>query len=217
MLICVPWLHQNKNNFFCNLTEIHGVQWATMNNISDIHLVEQIKKGDTASFEQLVNRHKKYAFTLAYRILKNHEDAEEIAHDAFLKIHSKINDFKGDSKFSTWFYRIVVNLAIGRTRKRKIATDDIDYSPAMNHPQMDNQQAMDINERSYYIEKAIGELNMDERTLITLFYFEELSLDEMEEITGLDKNLMKVKIFRARKKLAKTLEALLPNEVSSIY
>lgn len=187
--------------------------------ITDLELVNKVKSGDVRSFETLVNRHKDFAYKIAFGVLRTHEDAEEVAHDAFVKVYSIANKFKGDAKFTTWFYRIILNMAIGRTRKKRVSTQDID-DPALrlnSAIEVQNDDEMHRFEQKKYLSQAMTELKEEERALLGLYYFKELSLDEMSGITGLTSNSMKVKIFRARKKLAKELEKVLPNEVSSIY
>jgi len=187
--------------------------------ISDLQLIGKIKAGDLPSFEQLVDRHKNFAYKIAFNVLKNHEDAEEVAHDAFVKVYGIIKEFKGDSKFTTWFYRIVLNMSIGKTRKKRIRTEDI-FDPAIkfdDRSYQDESNDLQEKERKKYLKMAMNELNEEERSLLGLYYFKELTLDEMSEITGLTSNSMKVKIFRARKKLAGHLEQLLRDEVESIY
>lgn len=186
--------------------------------IPDTVLVDNIKAGDMVSFEILVSRHKNYAYTLALRVIQNEEDAEEVAHDAFLKVLKSIQSFQNKSKFTTWFYRIVLNLALSRQRKKKLRTEDIDtiQSGVVPHTGVDEYGGMAKQDQKIYLNKAIDKLSAEERLLITLYYYEELNMDEMEEITGIDKNNMKVKIFRARKKMATILSQLLPDEVTSI-
>ncbi|SMD33931.1 RNA polymerase sigma-70 factor, ECF subfamily [Reichenbachiella faecimaris] len=186
--------------------------------ISDIQLIEKIKTGDMSSFEMLVNRHKNFAFTIADRILQNEEDAEEVAHDAFVKLLTSIDKFKGESKFTTWFYRIVMNMAISRTRKKKIRTEDIDSSPEgiAEYSSFEEFGGLNANDRTFYLNKAVGQLKDEERLLITLYYFDELDMDELVEVTKIDKGNLKVKIFRARKKLAELLRKLLLTELESI-
>ena len=185
---------------------------------SDIQLIEKIKAGDMTSFEVLVNRHKNYAFTIADRILQNEEDAEEVAHDAFVKLLTSLDKFKGESKFTTWFYRIVMNMAISRTRKKKIRTEDIDNQPTgiATYSSFEEFGGLNVKDRNYYLNQAVGRLKEEERLLITLYYFDELDLDEIEEVTKIDKGNLKVKIFRARKKLAELLKKMLPSELESI-
>ncbi|MEP2024335.1 MAG: sigma-70 family RNA polymerase sigma factor [Reichenbachiella sp.] len=186
--------------------------------ISDIQLIDQIKTGDMTSFEILVNKHKSFAFTIADRILQNEEDAEEVAHDAFVKLLTSIDKFKGESKFTTWFYRIVMNMAISRTRKKRIQTEDIDTRPdgISEYSSFEDVSGLKAKDRTYYLNKAVGQLKDEERLLITLYYFNELDMDEIVEITKIDNGNLKVKIFRARKKLAKFLRQMLPTELESI-
>ena len=96
-----------------------------MRNISDQEILESVKKGNQADFAVLIDRYKDRAFSLLRRMLKNQFDAEEVLQDCFLKVYNSINSFKGESKFSTWFYRIVYNTALTKlsSKKRKIETE----------------------------------------------------------------------------------------------
>ncbi|WP_422361388.1 RNA polymerase sigma factor [Reichenbachiella sp.] len=200
------------------MIETHGVTSAVKENFSDIQLIEKIKTGDMSSFEMLVNRHKNFAFTIADRILQNEEDAEEVAHDAFVKLLSSVDKFKGESKFTTWFYRIVMNMAISRTRKKRIRTEDIDSRPSgiAEYSSFEEFGGLKAKDRTYYLNQAVSKLKDEERLLITLYYFDELDMDEIVEVTKIDKGNLKVKIFRARKKLADVLRKMLPTELESI-
>lgn len=193
-----------------------GVQEPVSNKYTDLELIEQIKVGDESSYRLLIERHRNYAFTLALRVVQNKEDAEEIAHDAFLKVFKSIENFKMESKFTTWFYRIVVNMAISKRRKKKILTEEIDDVNITGYSTFDDLGGMNQADRQFFLDKALGQLNDEERTLLTLYYFKELNLEEVEEISGIDKNNLKVKIFRARKKLASRLTHMLKNEVHSL-
>lgn len=200
------------------MNDIPGVTSAVEQAISDIQLIERIKAGDMTSFELLVERHKNFAFTIADRILQNEEDAEEVAHDAFVKLLTSLDKFKGESKFTTWFYRIVMNMAISRTRKKRLKTEDIDNRPdgLKEYSTFEEFGGLNLKDRTYYLNKAIGLLKEEERLLITLYYFDELEMDEIEEVTKIDKGNLKVKIFRARKKLADHLRQQLSTELESI-
>src|SRR6185312_7839897 len=85
----------------------------------DVALVDRAKKGDTAAFEQLVRQYERQIFRVAQHITQNREDAEDITQDAFLKAYEKLDQFQGNSKFSTWLVRIAVNESLMRLRKRK--------------------------------------------------------------------------------------------------
>lgn len=85
---------------------------------NDQHYINLIIDGDTNAFAVLVNRYKDLVFTLALRMLKNREEAEEVSQDAFIKAYKSLNKFKGDSKFSTWIYKITYNTSLDRIKKK---------------------------------------------------------------------------------------------------
>ncbi|UXP32646.1 sigma-70 family RNA polymerase sigma factor [Reichenbachiella agarivorans] len=183
--------------------------------ITDHELIEKIKKGDQASFTILVNRHKNYALTIAKRIVLVQEDAEEIAHDAFVKAYTSLGSFKYESKFTTWFYRIVVNMAISRGRKKKL--DVIEISEGHSDFVGDSGTAeLDTKDRNYYLNLAISRLSQDDRLIITLYYLDELDMEEVAAISGFDKNNLKVKLHRARKRLGEILKVIMPTELESV-
>jgi len=159
------------------------------------------------------------AYTIAIKIVKNNEDAEEIAQDSFLKAYNKLDTFQGKSKFSTWLYTIVYRNAISKVRKKKIITSDIDdyvinnYQSDHDFPQI---EALKNKEQKIYVKKIIDKLPEKDALLITLFYLNESKIDEIEKITGLTQTNIKVKLFRARKKLYNELSLLLKEEAKEI-
>jgi RNA polymerase sigma factor (sigma-70 family) len=90
-----------------------------MRNISDSEVIESVRKGNQADYSIIVNRYKNKAFSLLKRMLKNEFDAEEVLQDCFMKAFKSLNSFKGESKFSTWFYRIVYNTALTKLSSKK--------------------------------------------------------------------------------------------------
>lgn len=143
-------------------------------------------------------------FTIALKVLKNREDAEEIAQDAFLKAYNALGKFKRESKFSTWLYRIVYNTAISKARKKKIKIETIDYEIRDNdliEEISTFENTTDREEQEKFIKQAIDELPELESILITLYYREEMSIDQIAEIVGLSSSNVKVKLYRIRKKI----------------
>ncbi|MDZ7934357.1 MAG: sigma-70 family RNA polymerase sigma factor [Emticicia sp.] len=187
-------------------------------NQKDINLLNRIRTGDKSAYKELINRHKDYAFTVAYRILNNREDAEEVAQDAFMQVFGALQSFNAESKFTTWFYRIVFNAALMQKRKNKIESVDIENSSEAFLVSHSSDSAEDLrkNERKMAIQKALQNLSADDATMITLFYLKELSLEEIAEITGISAETAKVKIHRARKRLAEEMKKLLKGEVKSL-
>jgi RNA polymerase sigma-70 factor (ECF subfamily) len=153
------------------------------------------------------------------RIAKNHEDAEEIAQDAFLKAYNSLKTFKKESKFSTWLYKIIYNTAISRFRKKQVSSISLDDNPAHDaeHEDMDDGlNIMHLKERKKIIAQAIGALKEDEGAIMTLFYLSEKSTREIEEITGFSNSNIKILLHRGRKKLLFELKKILKEEIVDI-
>lgn len=190
-----------------------------MDKNSDQIYIDKVLQGDTNAFAFLINKYKDMAYTIAIKIVKSHEDAEEVAQDSFLKAYEKLNSFKGNSKFSTWLYTIVYRNSITKIRKKTVATTDIDdyvmdnYSEGSEFPQI---EAIKNGEQQKYVREAIDRLPEKDALLITLFYMNESSVEEIEQITNLTQSNIKVKLFRARKKLNTELSFLLKEEVNTI-
>lgn len=184
----------------------------------DITLLKRIQAGDRLAYKELVNRHKDYAFTVAFRILNNREDAEEVAQDAFLQVFKSLNAFNFEAKFTTWFYRIVFNAALMQKRKSRIFTEDIDSSTeAMLVGNIsDSSENLRKNERQHAIKQAMQYLPPDDVLLLTLFYLQEQSLEEIAAITQISAETAKVKIHRARKRLAEEMKKHWKEEVKSL-
>jgi RNA polymerase sigma-70 factor (ECF subfamily) len=186
---------------------------------SDQIYIDRVLKGDTNAFAYLIDRYKNMTYTLAIKIVKNHEDAEEVAQDSFLKAYEKLDSFKGESKFSTWLYTIVYRNAITKIRKKRVATSDIDdyvidnHSEGSDSPQL---EALKNEEQQKYVKEAIERLSEKDALMITLYYLNESSVEEIEQITGLTQSNIKVRLFRARKKLNTELAFLLKEEVKTI-
>ena len=184
----------------------------------DILLIERILRGETPAYRELVNRHKDYAFTIAYRILGSREDAEEAGQDAFVRAFKALPNFNREAKFTTWFYRIIMNAALTIQQKKKIRTEDLDdaHSEVSILRGGDSTDNMKRKEQQFYINKALKQLQPDDVTMITLFYLKEQSLEEIAEIVGIETNTVKVKLHRARKRLADAMQDMLKGEAQSL-
>ena len=185
-----------------------------MNQVEDEILIDQILQGEHLLFEKLVDKHKSYAYTIALNILKNKEDAEEVAHDSFLKAYKNLASFNKQSKFSTWFYRIVFNTSITHQRKRKVKKEDlqlIEYSYGAHA-----KAELEIEDQKHYINQGLDRLSEADRLIISLFYLKELSIEEIGEITNIQGNTIKVKLHRARKRLAQEMKNILKEEALNL-
>ena len=191
-----------------------------MNNQPDQHYIDLILKGKVNSFAILVERYKQMVYTLAIRIVKNKERAEEISQDVFVKAYLNLPKFKGESKFSTWLYKIAYYASLDdlKKNKREVISDTIELVNEKNISHIETAlDELEIKERKEIIKKALLKLNPEESTLLTLFYFEESTIKELSEILGLSQDNVKVKLFRSRKKMAKVLQHLFePNTINLI-
>ncbi|HEX2969647.1 MAG TPA: RNA polymerase sigma factor [Bacteroidales bacterium] len=175
----------------------------------DILYIEQVLKGRIDAYASIVEHHSTRVFNLAFRICGNREDAEEIAQDAFLKAYRSLSSFKMKSSFSTWLYRIVYNTAISYMRLKKKGILSLEEFPVeaidFRHENLTEDEA-EKEYRNSVVNFALQKISEEERGLISLFYYEELSNVEISVITGFPKSTVKVKLFRARQKMQQIIE-----------
>ena len=191
-----------------------------MTTANDQDLIAKVLDGDTNAFSVLVNRYKDLVFSLSLKMLKNREEAEEISQDAFIKVYKSLHKFKGDSKFSTWIYKVVYNSCLDRLKqyKKNYALVPIDEFNENQVKTLDNAfDALVSQDRKNAIQACLNKLPSEDSFLLTLYYFEEQSLEEISKIIGLTANNVKVKLFRSRKKLATILKQHLEPEMISYY
>lgn len=191
-----------------------------MSTLNDQHYIDKILQGETNAFAMLVNRYKDMIYTLALKMIKNREEAEEVAQDTFIKIFNSLSKFKGDSKFSTWIYKIAYNTCLDRLKKNKKEEQNISIDEFSSHliKTMDNAlSALEDKERKQTIQNCLNLLPSEENFLLTLFYFEDQNLEEIGKIMSINANNVKVKLFRSRQKLAVILKKQLEPEIVDYY
>jgi RNA polymerase sigma factor (sigma-70 family) len=182
-----------------------------MDHKSDILFIEQILAGKSNAFSYIVDHHKDKAYNLAFRICGNREEAEEIAQDSFLKAYRSLKEFKMKSSFATWLYRIVYNTAISHVRGKKKGILSLEDFPADATDFIGSNSSEEEAEKQYrssVINFALQKINDEERGLISLYYYEEMSTEEISDVTGISKSNIKVKLFRARQKMLEILEKI---------
>jgi RNA polymerase sigma factor (sigma-70 family) len=177
----------------------------------DIYYIGEVLKGKSNAYSHIVDRHKDNVFNLAFRICGNREEAEEVAQDSFLKAYRSLNGFRMKSRFSTWLYRIVYNTSISYLRSKKRGMISIDEYPATVKdfiaPGTPEEEAESIYRESL-VNFALQKMSDDERALVTLYYYDELSSDEISEIMNISKSNIKVRLFRARKRISEIIEKI---------
>jgi RNA polymerase sigma-70 factor (ECF subfamily) len=177
-------------------------------------IIDRILAGEQVLYAELVNRYKSYAFTLAVKILVDRGDAEEAAQDAFIKAYHHLKNFNRDAKFSTWLYRIVFNTAVSYRRKRKGTFQSIENTVIEYHQEADGM--LEKSDKQKYLNIAMAKLNDADRTALSLFYLQEFSLEEIADITGTQANTVKVRVHRARQRLADELKNILQKEALTL-
>ncbi|MEE9463313.1 MAG: RNA polymerase sigma factor [Bacteroidales bacterium] len=181
--------------------------------------ITKVLEGDRNAFAYLVDKYKTMVYSLALRLMKDREEAEEISQDAFIKAYQSLASFKGRAKFSSWLYRIVYNTAISKLRQQpagRVSLDESDIADTLYIESKQNYDTLSAGERKKYLEKALDSLDMDEKMLVILYYYEERDLDEIATIAGLTKTNTKVKLFRARKKMLTVLQSYLKEETYNL-
>jgi len=175
-----------------------------MNQTDDSFYIAKVLEGDVASFSYLVDRYQDMVYGLALKMLRNEEDAEEMAQDSFVKAYRSLTSYRQQSKFSTWLYRITYNGCISLMRKRKLEVRSMDEQQLSDRDEARlNEQLMEMDKAlvAKLLQEAMEKLPVLEQVLITLYYYEEQKVEEISHITGLTESNVKVKIHRARKKM----------------
>jgi RNA polymerase sigma factor (sigma-70 family) len=180
-----------------------------MNNKPDDYYITETLKGNVNAYAFLVEKYKRMVYTLIIRIVKNREEAEEISQDVFVKAYKNLKNFKGESKFSTWIYKIgyYASLDVLKRNKRHVNSYNIEeISDNELENVQDGLQILHESDRKRIINEALLKLNEDERIILTLYYFQELAIKEIAKVVDLSEENIKVKLFRSRKKLAVILK-----------
>ncbi|MCH2174104.1 MAG: sigma-70 family RNA polymerase sigma factor [Lentisphaeria bacterium] len=187
--------------------------------VSDLELIQKSLNNDLHAFELLMNRHVQKAYHIAYGVLGDNHDAEEVVQDSFVRIHRALSSFRGDSEFSTWMYRIVINQARNRFRWNKrrgqgvnISIDDTQIPNSSSQRSFDlpddTQNPVDqiskreLHQKIYQEMMALPELN---REALVLRNVHDMSYEQIAEVLDCKVGTVKSRIARARIELKKRL------------
>jgi|TARA_R100000479_G_scaffold33554_4_gene14232 RNA polymerase sigma-70 factor (ECF subfamily) len=189
-----------------------------MNTTNDQYYITQTLQGNTQAYANLVTKYQNYVFTILIRMLKNREEAEEVAQDTFVKAFEALSTFRGESKFSSWLYSIAYRKALDTIRKNKRfkTTKCIEEYAKIDFRETENALTyLEDKERKDFIENCIMQLPEDNAAIITLYYFDELSVKEIAVITKLTEDNIKIKLYRSRKKLFTLLKEYIQPEIAN--
>ena len=187
-------------------------------NSEEAGLVRRVQAGDELAFREMVERYQAKIFSIIFGILRNHNDAEDIAQQVFSKVYFSIRNFDFRSSLLTWIYKITVNECYDYLRKKRVRklVYESDFSEEdakrmeASEPAVDATVPADTRAAQRdLILKLLGKISAEERSLILLKEVEGHSVEELARMTGLNENTIKVKLFRTRQKLLKAAGRLM--------
>jgi RNA polymerase sigma-70 factor, ECF subfamily len=173
---------------------------------SDLNLILSFRAGNENAFDRLYVKYQEYVYNVCLGILTNPDDARDCAQETFLRVYRKVGEFRAESAFSTWLYRVTVNVCVGQLRKRpKTATASLEDENvrelADDGPEVWTGLEREVDED--LVRQVVAELPDDYRVVLVLRYFQNLSYDEMVQVLGFSISQVKVKLHRARRAFAK--------------
>lgn len=182
----------------------------------ELRLVRRVQNGEAEAFEELVRAHEKTVYNLALRLVGNPQDAEDMAQEAFLKVYRSLPEFRGESKFSVWLYRIVSNVCLDHLRRQgrrpasSLTTEDEDGEEQQWDVPDESQSPERLLEQKLTreaVQRGLETLPEDQRQILLLREIRGMSYEEIGQTLDLEPGTVKSRIFRARKKLVAWLLA----------
>jgi len=173
---------------------------------SDLQLIRAFRAGNEHAFDRLFGRYQEYVYNLCLGVLADPDDARDCTQETFLRVYRKVGEFRAEAAFSTWLYRVAVNVCVGQLRKRPRAyvaslEDEHVREIADDSPDLWTGPAREVDEAR--VRALVAELPPDYRTVLVLRYFQDLSYEEMVQVLGYTMSQLKVKLHRARRAFAR--------------
>ncbi len=195
----------------------------------DAECLAKIRAGDRDIYQFLVEKYKDRAFSIAYSVLRSKDDAQDVVQESFVKAYLSLNDFRGDSSFYTWFYRIVFNMAVDYKRKLARLPGSVNLMPAEfdsgdapekgeknfeNAPDLENrnpQEEVLRKEKAWRISEVVKQLSDEHRAVIMLREVDGMSYDEIAQVIGISRGTVMSRLHYARKRLQGVLAEFAPD------
>lgn len=180
--------------------------------LTDEELIARILNGNLDAFKLLVRQHERLVTAMISRIVQNEEDVKDVCQEVFIKVYKGLSGFKFNSRLATWIGQIAYSTAINYLRKvsdKRNRTFDIAEFENTFWATEDPENILLKKNTAQYVQKQIGKLPVQYRTVLTLYHLNELSYQEIEEVTGMPEGTVKNYLFRARKLLKDKLERYL--------
>ena len=178
---------------------------------TDLRLIQRCAERDPAALREIVERHQRMLLGYLSRLLGSADDAEEATQDVFLRVWQQAERFERRAGFATWLYRIATNVAYDMLRRRKAQRRTLPLEKSVAYSVDAEAQALaglEQEERARHLQYALQTLRPEDRSLLILYYQEEMSYDEICGITGCSYPVTKVRLLRARQRLRAVLEPL---------
>jgi RNA polymerase sigma-70 factor (ECF subfamily) len=180
----------------------------------DRGLVERAKAGDKAAFEQLIARHQRPVYSLVSRMIFSRDEAEDVASEVFVLAYQNIRRFRGEAAFSTWLYRIAVNLSLKRikrlSRMKAVSLEEVREKRGegiLEDAAAEPSEEAESSEAARAVQAAVAQLGPKHRAVVSLHYFADMGCDEISEILGCSVGTVWSRLHYAMKKLKGALEA----------
>ncbi len=167
-------------------------------------LIRAVIDGDKNEFAAIVDRYKDMVYSILFRMVNEHEEANDLAQEVFIKVYRKLQQFKGDAKLSTWIYKIAYFEGLSYLRKHKRWNNSSYQVEVESEENMEKDWAVDALQE--HVTECIYALKPMERTAITLFYLDELAVKEVADIMNITESYVKVTVHRAKKKLRQRIK-----------
>lgn len=178
-----------------------------MSALDERQLILQAREGDTYAFRLLVERFMKQAYNIAYGVVRHHDDAEDLAQEAFVRVHRSLPSFRGDAEFSTWLYRIVMNLSLNRVRQRSNrAQHEVELTDYNSGGPLASSTPHEQPDMRMHIEHALHELPTLQRAVVILRHMNGLSTKQVSDILKCSEGTVKTHLHRGLKKMKKLLD-----------
>lgn len=187
-----------------------------MEELSDLQLIEEVRSGKRRAFTELMRRYQQRVYWVARRIVGTHEDADDIAQETFVKAFIALGDFRGESSFFTWLYRIAVNLSLNAVRKKQLM-NYLRESEIINRifpsPE-DPSREVEFKETQTLLDEAIARLPEKQRAVFVMRYYDEMSYEEISEVMKTSVGGLKANFFHALRKVREYMTNEIPSGTS---
>lgn len=186
-----------------------------MEQLTDEQLVDQIRQGEDEAYRLLIERHKHYIYTLVYRMTQHRETAEDLTQEIFIKLYRSLIYFRGESKFTTWLYRLAANVVTDyhRAQKRRPHQTLVDKLKGWFTNREEEPEAVAIQkEQQHTVQRLLSELPDKYRLILYLYHYKQLSYQEISEVTQLPLKTIETRLYRGKALLKQKWQEVKDNE-----